>query len=541
MAGKQILFEEKARRKLKNGIDKLANAVSITLGPKGSNVALDRGFGSPLITNDGVTIAKEIELEDKIENLGAEILKEAAEKTNDVAGDGTTTAVVLAASMITNGLKNLAAGANPLALKRGIDLAAKTLVGELEKIAEKIANNPEKVAEVATISAADPEVGRLISQIIEKAGEEAVITVEESQTLGLSLEMVEGLEFDHGYISQYMITNPEKMEAQLEDPYILITDKKISAISEILPILEKIIATGKKELVIIADEVEGEALATLILNKIRGVLNVLAVKAPGFGDRRKEMLEDIAVLTGGKVISEELGLKLENTGLDNLGRAHRVIANKDKTTIVGGAGEKANIEKRIKQIKAELEKTTSEFDKEKLQERLAKLTGGVAVIKVGAATEVEQKEKQHRVEDAVKATKAAIEEGIVPGGGVALIRCLEALDKLEISDPDEKTGVEIVKKAAEEPLKKIAENAGFDGGVILAEVKSKKGGYGFNALTGQFENLLESGIIDPKKVTRSALQNAASVAGMLLTTKAVVAEIPEKKEKETEPPLSEEY
>ena len=541
MAGKQILFEEKARRKLKNGIDKLANAVSITLGPKGSNVALDRGFGSPLITNDGVTIAKEIELEDKIENLGAEILKEAAEKTNDVAGDGTTTAVVLAASMITNGLKNLAAGANPLALKRGIDLAAKTLVGELEKIAEKIANNPEKVAEVATISAADPEVGRLISQIIEKAGEEAVITVEESQTLGLSLEMVEGLEFDHGYISQYMITNPEKMEAQLEDPYILITDKKISAISEILPILEKIIATGKKELVIIADEVEGEALATLILNKIRGVLNVLAVKAPGFGDRRKEMLEDIAVLTGGKVISEELGLKLENTGLDNLGRAHRVIANKDKTTIVGGAGEKANIEKRIRQIKAELEKTTSEFDKEKLQERLAKLTGGVAVIKVGAATEVEQKEKQHRVEDAVKATKAAIEEGIVPGGGVALIRCLEALDKLEISDPDEKTGVEIVKKAAEEPLKKIAENAGFDGGVILAEVKSKKGGYGFNALTGQFENLLESGIIDPKKVTRSALQNAASVAGMLLTTKAVVAEIPEKKEKETEPPLSEEY
>lgn len=541
MAGKQILFEEKARRKLKAGIDKLANAVSITLGPKGSNVALDRGFGSPLITNDGVTIAKEIELEDKIENLGAEILKEAAEKTNDVAGDGTTTAVVLAASMISNGLKNLAAGANPLALKRGIDLAANTLVKELEKISEKIANNPEKVAEVATISAADPEVGRLISQIIEKAGEEAVITVEESQTLGLTLEMVEGLEFDHGYISQYMITNPEKMEAQLEDPYILITDKKISAISEILPILEKIISTGKKELVIIADEVDGEALATLILNKIRGVLNVLAVKAPGFGDRRKEMLEDIAVLTGGKVISEELGLKLENTGLDNLGRAHRVIATKDKTTIVGGAGEKANIEKRIKQIKAELEKTTSEFDKEKLQERLAKLTGGVAVIKVGAATEVEQKEKQHRVEDAVKATKAAIEEGIVPGGGVALIRSLEALDKLEVKDPDEKTGIEIVKKAAEEPLKKIAENAGFDGGVILAEVKSKKGGYGFNALTGQFEDLLEAGIIDPKKVTRSALQNAASVAGMLLTTKAVVAELSEKKEKENEPPLAEDY
>jgi len=541
MAAKQILFDEKARRKLKAGIDKLTNAVKITLGPKGSNVAVDRGFGSPLITNDGVTIAKEIELADKIENMGAEILKEAAEKTNDVAGDGTTTAVVLASAIITSGLKNLAAGANPLALKRGIDKAVQAVINQLEKISQKIAGNREKIAEVGTISAADSEVGNLIADIIEQVGENGVITVEESQTLGLSKETVEGLEFDHGYISPYMITNPDKMEAILEEPYILITDRKISSINEILPLLEKIIQSGKKEIVIIADDVDGEALATLVVNKIRGTFNALAVKAPGFGDRRKEMLEDIAIITGGRVISEELGLKLENANLEMLGKAHKVIANKDKTTIVGGEGNKTDIEKRIKQIKTELGKTTSEFDKEKLEERLAKLSGGVAVIKVGAATEVEQKEKQHRVEDAVKATKAAIEEGIVPGGGVALIRCLDVLENLKTFDDDEETGIDIIKRALEEPLRQIAENAGSDGGVVVTQVKNGKNNYGFNALTDEFEDLIEAGIIDPKKVTRSALQNAASVAGMLLTTRAVVVEVPEEKEKHKEMPIEEEY
>ncbi|MCX6736592.1 MAG: chaperonin GroEL [Candidatus Parcubacteria bacterium] len=537
---KQILFDEKARRKMKAGIDKLTNAVKITLGPKGSNVALEKGFGSPLITNDGVTIAKEIELEDKIENIGAEILKEAADKTNDVAGDGTTTAVVLASAIINSGLKNLAAGANPLSLKRGIDKAVATVIEHLGKISKKISSN-EEIANVGTISARDEAIGKLIAEIIETVGKDGVITVEESQTIGLSKEIVEGLQFDHGYISQYMVNNTDRMEAVMSDPYILITDKRISAINDILPLLEKIVQTGKKEIVIIADDVDGEALATLVVNRLRGIFTALAIKAPGFGDRKKEMLADIAVLTGGKVISEEVGLKLESTTLEMLGKCHKIIATKDKTTIVGGNGDKQEIEKRIKQIKTEISNSDSEFDKEKLQERLAKLSGGVAVIKVGAATEIEQKEKQHRIDDAVRATKAAIEEGIVPGGGVALIRCLSSLENPKVFDEDEKTGFEIVKRALEEPLRTIAENAGMDGGVVVSEVKNKEDNYGYNAASGTYEDLMESGIIDPTKVTRTALENAASVATMLLTTRAVVVDIPEKKEKEREMPMPEDY
>jgi chaperonin GroL len=538
---KQIIFDEKARQALKRGVDKLAQAVVVTLGPKGSNVILDRGFGTPLITNDGVTIAKEIELEDKVENLGAEILKEAAEKTNDAAGDGTTTAILLAWSIITLGLKNVAAGANPLSIKKGIEKAVTKVVEALRKISQKVEGH-DAVCDVATISSKDKEIGELIASIIDEVGKDGVITVEEAKTLGLSKEVVKGLQFDRGYISPYMITDTEKMEARLEDPYILITDQKISNIRDILSLLDKVLQSGKKDLLIIADDVTGEALATIILNKLRGVFNVVTVKAPGFGDRRKELLEDIAIVTGGKVISEELGLKLEKAEIEDLGQARLVIVNKDNTTIVDGAGSKEAIEKRIKQIKTELEVTESEFDKEKLQERLAKLAGGVAVIKVGAPTEVEQKEKQHRVEDAVRAAKAALEEGIVPGGGIAFLKIQDALNEVETENEDEKIGVEIIRKTLEQPIKKIAENAGKDGAVILEEARKRANNEGFNALTGEFVDMIKAGIVDPTKVTRSALENAASVSSMLLTTRAVVYEIPEKKEEHASPePMSEEY
>ena len=537
---KQIIFDEKARQALKKGVDKLAQAVVITLGPKGSNVILDRGFGSPLITNDGVTIAKEIELEDKVENLGAEVLKEAAEKTNDVAGDGTTTAILLAWSIIGSGLKNVAAGANPLGIKKGIEKAVSKIVEELKKISQKVEGH-EAVSDVATISSKDKEIGDLIANIIDEVGKDGVITVEEAKTLGLSKEVVKGLQFDRGYISAYMITDAEKMEARLEDPYILITDQKISNIHDVLPLLDKILQSGKKELLIIADDVTGEALATIVLNKLRGVFNVVTVKTPGFGDRRKELMEDIAVVTGGKVVSEELGLKLDKAELSDLGQARTIVVTKDNTTIIEGAGLKDDIEKRIKQIKKELEITESDFDKEKLQERLAKLSEGVAVIKVGAPTEVEQKEKQHRVEDAVRAAKAALEEGIVPGGGIAFLKTEESLNSLEVGDDDEKIGVEIVKKSLEEPIRKIAENAGKDGAVILGEARKRGNNEGFNALTGEFVDMIKAGIVDPTKVTRSALENAASAAGMLLTTRAVVYELPEKKENNMPAMPSEEY
>ncbi|MFA5042056.1 MAG: chaperonin GroEL [Candidatus Paceibacterota bacterium] len=526
---KQVVFDEKARQSLKKGVDKLAHTVKITLGPKGSNVIIDKGFGSPIVTNDGVTIAKEIELEDKIENLGAEVLKQAAEKTNDVAGDGTTTAIVLAWSMITAGLKNVTAGANPLGLKRGIDKAIKLIVEELKKISRPV-NTHEEIVNVATISSQDREIGNLIAEIIKEVGKDGVMTVEEAKTLGLAKEIVKGLQFDKGYISAYMVTDAEKMEAVLENPLVIISDQKISNIHDILPLLDKILQSGRKDILLIAEDVTGDALATLVVNKLRGVFNLIAVKAPGFGDRKKEMLEDIAIVTGGKVISEELGIKLDKVELEALGKARKIVINKENTTIIEGEGKKEEIEKRIKQIKAELEKTESEFDKEKLQERLAKLSGGVAVIKVGAATEVEQKEKQHRVEDAVRATKAALEEGIVPGGGVALLRALSVLEKLDIKDEDEKIGKEIVRRALEEPIVQIAENAGKDGAVILEEVRKKQGSEGFNAATGKFEDLIAAGIIDPTKVTRSALENAASVSGMLLTTEVVVVDLPEKKE-----------
>ncbi len=537
---KNIIFDEKARQALKKGTDKLAQAVVVTLGPKGSNVILDRGFGSPLITNDGVTIAKEIELEDKVENLGAEILKEAAEKTNDVAGDGTTTAILLAWSIIGSGLKNVAAGANPLSVKRGIEKAVSKIVEELKKISQKVEGH-EAVSDVATISSKDKEIGDLIANIIDEVGKDGVITVEEAKTLGLSKEVVKGLQFDRGYISAYMITDAEKMEARLEDPYILITDQKISNIHDVLPLLDKILQSGKKELLIIADDVTGEALATIVLNKLRGVFNVVTVKTPGFGDRRKELMEDIAIVTGAKVISEELGIKLEKAELNDLGQARKIVVTKDNTTIIEGAGSKEAIEKRIKQIKKELEINESDFDKEKLQERLAKLSEGVAVIKVGAPTEVEQKEKQHRVEDAVRAAKAALEEGIVPGGGIAFLKTEQALESLKVENDDEKIGVEIVKKSLEEPIRKIAENAGKDGAVILGEARKRGNNEGFNALTGEFVDMIKAGIVDPTKVTRSALENAASAAGMLLTTRAVVYELPEKKENNLPAMPSEEY
>jgi len=526
---KKIIFDEKARESLKKGVDKLAKVVKITLGPRGSNVILDRGFGSPLITNDGVTIAKEIELEDKTENLGAEVLKQAAEKTNDVAGDGTTTAIVLAWSIITAGLKNVTAGTDALSIKRGIDKAVKAVIKELKNISQKVESHDE-IANVGSISADDKEIGKMIADIFDEVGKNGVITVEESKTLGLSKEIVKGLQFDKGYISAYMITDSEKMEAVLENPYIIITDKKITSIQEILPLLDKIVQSGKKDLLIIADDLSGEALATLILNKLRGTFNVVAVKTPGFGDRKKELIEDIAIVTGSKVISEEIGLKLDKTELDDLGNARRIVINKENTTIVEGGGNAENIKNRMKQIKKQLENTDSDFDKEKLEERLAKLSGGIAVIKVGAATEVEQKEKQHRVEDAVRATKAALEEGVVPGGGIALLRSAKALENINLDNVDEKVGVDIILRALEEPIRQIAENAGRSGEVILEEAKKRKDNEGFDVTKGEFIDMFKAGIVDPTKVTRSALENAASVSSMLLTTKAVVTDIPETKE-----------
>jgi chaperonin GroEL len=527
---KQIKYSEEARKKLKSGVDKLANAVKVTLGPKGRNVVLDSGFGAPTITNDGVSIAKEIELEDKIENLGAEIVKEVASKTNDVAGDGTTTATVLAQAIIGAGLKNIAAGANPLAIKTGIEKSVKEVVQALKEMSQNISDK-EKVVQVATISAQNQQVGKLIAEVMEEVGKDGVVTVEESKTFGLDKDLVKGMRFDRGYISPYMVTDAERMEAGYEDVYILITDKKISALAELLPVLEKIAKTGKKELVIIADDIDGDALATLVVNKLRGTFNSLAVKAPGFGDRKKEMLADIAVLTGGQVVSEETGLKLENVEINMLGRARKVTATKEYTTIIEGKGAKDEIEARIAQIKAAIEKSDSDFDKEKLQERLAKLAGGVAVIKVGAATEVEQKALQHKTEDALAATRAAIEEGIVPGGGVALLRAIAAAgDKLQLKG-DEQTGAQILKRALEEPARIIAENAGLDGGVVVAEIKRRQGSFGFNADNMKYEDLLQKGIIDPTKVVRSALENAASAASMFLTTEAIVADLPKKEEK----------
>lgn len=530
---KQIVFSVKAREALKRGVDTLADAVKITLGPKGRNVVLDKGYGAPTITNDGVTIAKEIELEDKVENMGAAIVKEVATKTNDVAGDGTTTATLLAQAIIGEGMKNIAAGASPVGIRRGIERATEVIVKKLHDLAIPIsASKKSEIAQVATISAKDRSIGEKIAEVIQQVGKDGVVTVEQSQTFGIEHEVVEGMQFDRGYVSPYMITNAERMEAIYENPYILITDKKISAISDILPLLEKLAKIGKKELVIIADDVEGEALATLVVNKLRGIFHTLAVKSPGYGDRKKEILADIAVVTGGRVVSEEIGLKLENVDLEMLGEAKRVIATKDNTTIVDGKGKKQEIEKRVNQIKAQLENTSSEFDKEKLQERIAKLSGGVAVIRVGAATEVEQKEKQHRIEDAVSATKAAVEEGIVPGGGVALVRCMDALKKLldeKSSLPkDEQVGVEIMCRAIRKPLMQIADNAGVSGEVVVAEVEKKRGNTGYNAATGEYEDMVEAGIIDPAKVTRSAVQNAASAAAMLLTTEVVVAELPKK-------------
>ncbi len=526
---KQIFYSEEARQKLKSGVDKLANVIKITLGPRGRNVVLDKGYGAPTITNDGVTIAKEIELDDKIEDMGAEIVKEVSSKTNDAAGDGTTTAVVLAQALIQQGFKNVAAGANPLALRRGIEKSAEAVVKELKKLSRQITNK-EEITQSATISAEDAELGALIAEVIEEVGKDGVVTVEESKTFGLSKELVKGMQFDKGYVSPYMVTNAEKMEAVIEDAPILITDKKISSIQTILPILEQIAKGGRKDLVIIADEVEGDALATLVVNKLRGVLNVLAIKAPGFGDRRKEMLDDIAVVTGGQVVSEEKGMTLEKITLDMLGKARRIVATKEKTIIIDGMGDKETIEKRIKQIRKEIEITTSDFDKEKLQERLGKLSGGVAVIKVGAPTEVEQKSRQHKAEDALNATKAAIEEGIVPGGGVALLRAAKVLGEMKFEDIEEQIGAEILGKALEEPLRMIANNAGVEGSVVVEYVKKQDGGQGFNAQTRKYEDLLKSGIIDPTKVVRSALENAVSGASILLTTEAVVADKPEPKD-----------
>ncbi len=525
---KQIKFDENARGQLKKGVDRLANTVKVTLGPKGRNVVLDKGFGSPEITNDGVSIAKEIELENKFENIGAEMVKEVANKTNDLAGDGTTTASVLTQAMIGQGLKNVTAGANPLSIKKGIEKGVEAVVTALKKMSKTVAGKGE-IAQVATISAEDAEVGSLIAEVMQDIGKDGVITVEESQTFGLSKETVKGMRFDKGYISPYMITDTDRMLAEYEDPYILITDKKISSIKEILPLLEKITQSGKKDIVIIAEEVEGDALATLVVNKLRGTFNALAVKAPGFGDRRKEMLEDIAILTGGQVISEELGLKLESAEMKMLGRARKIIADKENTTVVEGKGSKADIEARVNQIKTELTKSDSDFDKEKLQERLAKLAGGVAVIKVGAATEAEQKYKQAKIEDALAATRAAVAEGIVPGGGVALVRALKGLKEIKVRG-DEKTGLAILRRALEEPLRQIATNAGQDGAVVVDEIKKKSAGYGYNAAKNKYEDLFEAGIIDPTKVVRLALENAASAAAMLLTTEAVVTDLPEKKE-----------
>lgn len=527
MGAKQLRYSEEARASLRKGIDALADAVKITLGPKGRNVILDKKFGPPTITNDGVTIAKEIEVEDPFENMGAQLIKEVATKTNDVAGDGTTTATVLAQRMIHDGMKNVAAGANPMALKRGMEKALGGVVEELKKLSVAVAGK-DQIAQVASISAADSEIGGLIAEVMEKVGKDGVITVEESKGIRYEIEYVEGMEIDRGYISPYFVTNSERMESGLDDPYILITDKKISAVSDILPVLEKILQVTKN-LVVISEDVDGEALATLVVNKLRGTLNCLAVKAPGFGDRRKAMLQDIAILTGGTVISEEVGRKLDSATIDDLGRARRVVSTKDDTTIIEGKGAEDAIQGRIKQIKAQIEETTSDFDREKLQERLAKLAGGVGVIKVGAATEIELKEKKHRVEDALSATRAAVEEGIVAGGGVALVNAQKALDKMVAkAQGDEKTGVAIVAKALEQPMRRIAENAGMEGSVVVDKVKGLKPQHGYDAAMDNYGNMMEKGIIDPLKVTRAGLENAVSVAAMVLTTESLITDIPEK-------------
>jgi len=531
---KQIEYDVKARSALKEGVDKLANAVKVTLGPKGRNVVIEKKFGSPTITKDGVTVAKEIELEDKMENIGAQMVKEVASKTSDIAGDGTTTATVLAQSIIDEGLKNVTAGADPMEIKRGIDMAAAEIVKGLRSISREVTGSKEKIAQVGTISANnDKEIGELISDAMEKVGKDGVITVEESKSTATGLRVVEGMQFDRGYLSAYFVTNTDSMEAVLEDPYILIHDKKISAMKDLLPILEKVSQMGKS-LLIIAEDVEGEALATLVVNKLRGTLRIAAVKAPGFGDRRKAMLEDIAVLTGGTVISEERGYKLENATVSYLGQAKRVTIDKDNTTIVEGAGKSDDIKARIKQIKAQIETSTSDYDKEKLQERLAKLSGGVAVLEVGAATEVEMKEKKARVEDALHATRAAVEEGIVPGGGVALLRVLKNLENLEASG-DQAVGVNIVKRAIEEPIRQIAKNAGHEPSIVVQKVKEGKDDFGFDAYKEEYVNLFEAGIIDPTKVARIAIENAASIAGLLLTTEALISEIPE--EEPPAPPM----
>ena len=520
---KQILFNEEARRALGKGVDALADAVKVTLGPKGRNVVLDKKFGAPTITNDGVTIARAIELEDPFENMGAQLVREVATKTNDIAGDGTTTATLLAQAMIHEGMRNVAAGANPMVLKKGIETAVKTLVEEIKSVSKSV-NSKSEIAQVATISSADAEIGNYIADAMEKVGKEGVITVEESKGMETSLSVVEGMQFDRGYISPYMVTDTDKMEAVMNDPYILITDKKISSINEILPILEQVVKMGK-ELVVIAEDLDGEALATIVVNKLRGTFKALAVKAPGFGDRRKAMLEDIAILTGGQVISEEVGRKLDSVTIEDLGRARQVHSSKENTTIVDGMGDKEAIAARVEMIKKQIADTTSDFDKEKLQERLAKLSGGVAVIEIGAATEVEMKDKKYRVEDALNATRAAVEEGIVAGGGTTFVDILPALDKLE-AEGDVKTGINIVRRAIEEPVRQIANNAGLEGSVVVAEVKKAGVGIGYDAANDKYVNMIEAGIVDPAKVTRSALQNAASIAAMVLTTETLVADKP---------------
>ncbi len=537
MTAKQLVFSDDARRRLKKGIDVLANAVATTLGPKGRHVALDRKFGSPTITHDGVTVAKEIELEDPFENMGAQLLKEAATKTNDIAGDGTTTSTVLAHAIVTEGLKTLAAGANAMLLKRGIETAAKTVAKEISKQSIELTSK-EEIANVASISAQDRTIGELIAEVMDKVGKDGVITVEESKGLEFETEYVEGMQFDRGYISPYFITDPETMEAAISEPYILIHEKKISAAQDIVPLLEKLVQIGKRDLVIIAEDIDGEALATLVLNKLRGMLNVLAVKAPGFGDRRKAMMQDIAILTGGTVISEETGRKLESATLEDLGRAEKVVSDKENTTIVSGKGDAAQIKGRIEQIRVEIDKSTSDYDREKLQERLAKLSGGVAIIRVGAATETELKEKKHRVEDALSATRAAVEEGIVPGGGVALLNAMPALEKLKGANDDEQTGINIVYKALQVPMRKIAENAGKDGSVIIENVhRAKDNKTGYNVLTEEYVDMIKAGVIDPAKVTRGALENAASIAAMILTTEALITDVPEPEGAPAAPPM----
>lgn len=524
---KQIIFDNEARAALVRGVDMLANTVKVTLGPKGRNVVLDRGYGAPTITKDGVSVAKEIELEDKVENIGVELVKEVASKTNDIVGDGTTTATVLAQAIVKEGMKNVTAGANPIALNRGLHKATEAIVKMLkEEIAKPVEANA--IAQVAAISANDKEIGEKIAAAMKEVGDDGVITVEESPSFGMEIETVKGMRFDKGYVSAYMVTNADRMEAEYQDALVLITDKKVSAIDDILPVLEKVAQSGRKELVVIADDVDGQALATLVLNKLRGTFNVLAVKAPGFGDRRKEMLQDIAALTGARVITEDIGLKLENTQLEDLGRARKVIATKEHTTIVEGKGDEAAVKERVAQIRRLIENSDSDFDREKLQERLAKLAGGVAVIRVGAATETEMKEVKHRIEDAVGATKAAVEEGVVPGGGVALIRAVKALDNLKLVDAEEQVAVAILRRALEEPLRVIAKNAGFEPAVVADEVKKSSGTMGFNAATGEYVDMVKAGIIDPAKVTRTALENAVSIAGMFLTTEAVVTDLPKK-------------